>query len=431
MRRRLWPASAAAENRGREPSARRSGFRIESAAAVGGGCLCFRGTTVDSAVPPADSPRGPDTAGRGRLVVVSNRVVRPVGKALNPAASPWRSGRRSQASGGIWFGWSGDVADGRRCEPAPQSPADRQRFHRHHSAHPGGARQLLSRLRQPLPLAALPLPARPGRSQHRAETGYYRREPALRQGAVAAARARRHDLGARLPPHSARPPICAQQRRDEPIGFFLHIPFPSPEIFAALPNHQQLARSFFAYDLVGFQTVRDRENFARYTVEHLGCRRLNDGRIQGFGRTLTIDAFPIGIDAKAFAAEAETNVRAPRLRALARGAGSHASSSASTGSTTRRACRERIRGIERLLKRIPTIAGACSSCRSRRRRARALPPTTPSAPSSSASPATSTAASATSPGRRSTTSIASCRDRFSPASSAAPASAWSPRCATA
>jgi trehalose 6-phosphate synthase len=103
-----------------------------------------------------------------------------------------------------------------------------------------------------------------------------------------------------------------------PIGFFLHIPFPPPEIISALPSHRELARTLFAYDLVGFQTVRDRENFARYAVEHLDCRRLNDGSLKGFGRTLMIDAFPIGIDAKAFAAEAERNARSPKLRTMSR-----------------------------------------------------------------------------------------------------------------
>ena len=42
-----------------------------------------------------------------------------------------------------------------------------------------------------------------------------------------------------------------------PMGFFLHIPFPPPEVFTALPQHQRLARGLCAFDLVGFQTERD------------------------------------------------------------------------------------------------------------------------------------------------------------------------------
>jgi trehalose 6-phosphate synthase len=39
-----------------------------------------------------------------------------------------------------------------------------------------------------------------------------------------------------------------------PMGFFLHIPFPAPEIFTSLPQHQRLARGLCAFDLVGFQS---------------------------------------------------------------------------------------------------------------------------------------------------------------------------------
>jgi trehalose-6-phosphate synthase len=45
------------------------------------------------------------------------------------------------------------------------------------------------------------------------------------------------------------------------LGFFLHIPFPPPDIFAKLPWRTEVLRALLAYDLVGFQTVRDRRNF--------------------------------------------------------------------------------------------------------------------------------------------------------------------------
>jgi trehalose 6-phosphate synthase len=40
------------------------------------------------------------------------------------------------------------------------------------------------------------------------------------------------------------------------IDFFLHIPMPPPLIMAAIPEHEWLMRSLFAYDLVGFQSER-------------------------------------------------------------------------------------------------------------------------------------------------------------------------------
>ena len=60
------------------------------------------------------------------------------------------------------------------------------------------------------------------------------------------------------------------------MGFFLHIPFPAPEVFTSLPQHQRLARGLCAFDLVGFQTERDTANFRRYLVEQLGAA-LDDG----------------------------------------------------------------------------------------------------------------------------------------------------------
>src|SRR5205085_402433 len=45
------------------------------------------------------------------------------------------------------------------------------------------------------------------------------------------------------------------------IGFFLHIPLPPPLILAALPAHDWLLRSLFAYDLVGLQSQADLSHF--------------------------------------------------------------------------------------------------------------------------------------------------------------------------
>src|ERR1700730_14023262 len=54
------------------------------------------------------------------------------------------------------------------------------------------------------------------------------------------------------------------------IGFFHHIPFPPPEILTALPNHEHLIPAMGHYDLIGFQTEIDAENFARYLRKECG-----------------------------------------------------------------------------------------------------------------------------------------------------------------
>jgi trehalose 6-phosphate synthase len=84
------------------------------------------------------------------------------------------------------------------------------------------------------------------------------------------------------------------------IGFFLHIPWPAPQLFTTLPQHADLAAAMFAYDLVGFQTEGYVDAFADYVTREAHGRREGD-RLTAFGRSTLVDAFPIGIDAPEFA----------------------------------------------------------------------------------------------------------------------------------
>lgn len=102
------------------------------------------------------------------------------------------------------------------------------------------------------------------------------------------------------------------------IGFFQHIPFPSPDIFVAVPEHEWLARALFSYDVVGFQTHADKSNFFRYVTEHLGGEAIGAGRVKAFGRTVVVDAFPIGIDVDAFYAMAHTREADEQIERLQR-----------------------------------------------------------------------------------------------------------------
>ena len=90
------------------------------------------------------------------------------------------------------------------------------------------------------------------------------------------------------------------------IGFFLHIPFPPPEVLTALPDAHRLVRSMLAYDLIGFQTATDRDNFARFLTTELGGTELGDGWLEASDRRVLAGVFPIGIDAERFAAFATT-----------------------------------------------------------------------------------------------------------------------------
>ena len=84
------------------------------------------------------------------------------------------------------------------------------------------------------------------------------------------------------------------------IGFFLHIPFPPPGVLLAVPVHQWLVKSMFAYDVIGFQTNVDVVNFQRFISEHINGEILSDDYVTAFGRTIIARAFPIGIDVESF-----------------------------------------------------------------------------------------------------------------------------------
>ncbi len=109
-----------------------------------------------------------------------------------------------------------------------------------------------------------------------------------------------------------------------PTGFFLHIPFPSPEVFTALPQHAEIAEALAAFDLVGFQTAHDAENFRRYLAEQHAATPLADGVVHAFGTVLRAAAFPIGIDPDSVSAAAADWRSHPDLARLARGIGEDA-----------------------------------------------------------------------------------------------------------
>jgi trehalose 6-phosphate synthase len=108
--------------------------------------------------------------------------------------------------------------------------------------------------------------------------------------------------------------LGAQQR----LGFFLHIPFPPPELLQAIPAHDWLIQALFHFDVIGFQTSNDASNFHRFVLEHAGGVMHDRGRIEAFGRTIIAQPFPIGIDVEEFAAAAQTSVAASQIERLNR-----------------------------------------------------------------------------------------------------------------
>jgi len=83
------------------------------------------------------------------------------------------------------------------------------------------------------------------------------------------------------------------------VGFFLHIPFPSFEIFRLLPNRKEILEGLLGSDLVGFHTYDYARYFMSSVLRTLGHEN-NHGAIMLNDRIVTADAFPIGIDYEKF-----------------------------------------------------------------------------------------------------------------------------------
>lgn len=103
-------------------------------------------------------------------------------------------------------------------------------------------------------------------------------------------------------------PLASELRQrgcKQRIGFFLHIPFPPPEILAAVPRHRWLVECLLEFDVIGFQTNTDLGNLQHYVEDHLGYQMEEDGRIRIGEREVLAGCFPIGIDVDNFVAMAE------------------------------------------------------------------------------------------------------------------------------
>ena len=82
------------------------------------------------------------------------------------------------------------------------------------------------------------------------------------------------------------------------IGFFLHTPCAPPDILQALPHHRAILGGLAYYDLVGFQTENDRDNFAHYLTQQ-GATQTRTG-YEFEGQKVRLGAFPVSIETKAY-----------------------------------------------------------------------------------------------------------------------------------
>jgi trehalose 6-phosphate synthase/phosphatase len=107
-------------------------------------------------------------------------------------------------------------------------------------------------------------------------------------------------------------------RRERPearIAFFLHVPFPPYDLYRILPWDREILRGLLACDLVGFHSPGYAANFLDCAERLLGLRVDRErGQVEHGDRTVSVRAFPLGIDY----VETERRARATRPAAAAR-----------------------------------------------------------------------------------------------------------------
>lgn len=96
------------------------------------------------------------------------------------------------------------------------------------------------------------------------------------------------------------PKLLRTHMPEASIGFYMHIPFPSFEIFRTLPNREALLKGMLGADLVGFHTYDYAQHFMGSARRTLGLQ-VESGSVLLDEHKTIVDAFPIGIDYQKFA----------------------------------------------------------------------------------------------------------------------------------
>jgi trehalose 6-phosphate synthase len=248
------------------------------------------------------------------LVVVSNRVAR--GKANEPMTGGLAAALLPvvENSGAIWVGSSGRVRDGSQKEPFAEIEAlgsGALAMLDLPAAHYGGYYEGFAN-------SAL-WPALHSRTDLiiASQEDYlsYREVNAFMARALM--RFRKPDTAFWIQDYHFL--ALAAELRDlgvtEPVGFFLHTPWPARGIIETVPHHRELIEAMLACDLIGFQTKGDCENFLACVELDLGLV-VQDGVVASrYGKTRAA-VFAIGIDPEKFAQQAAKAMSHPDVSRL-------------------------------------------------------------------------------------------------------------------
>jgi trehalose 6-phosphate synthase len=245
-----------------------------------------------------------------RLIMVSNRVAMPSRTGVNQAGGLAVAVRSLLSRhDGIWFGWSGKISPdvetstirhgGLTCVVTDLVDEDYQEYYN------GFANRVLwPILHYRLDLAEF---SRRDLSSYRRVNVHFATQ--LNKLLLPDDIIWVHDY--HLIPMAK---LLRDRGRNNRIGFFLHVPFPPPEILTALPNHNWLIPQLNAYDLIGFQTSNDANNFSRYLEAECHLNMLGGTTGEMDEPSPRIGVFPIGIDVDEFRRLAEGSLGSPLVQ---------------------------------------------------------------------------------------------------------------------
>ncbi|MGD8976544.1 MAG: trehalose-6-phosphate synthase [Gammaproteobacteria bacterium] len=251
-----------------------------------------------------------------RLIAVSNRVADPsTGKTAGGLAVGLLAALRKQ--GGVWFGWGGKTCKGEPSDPTvvrrgrvsyATVDIDETEFDDYYNGYSNGCLWPLCHYM----LNFFQYERRFGVAYQRVNALFARKlRPMLREEDVIWA----HDY------HLI--PLAGELRKagvENPIGFFLHVPFPNIDVLRTLPGHRLILEMMTRYDVIGFQTSSDVRSFIE-GLARVGFleARLGYDRFRACGREFTAAAFPIGIDVPGVMQMAERSVKSATVKRTEQG----------------------------------------------------------------------------------------------------------------
>ena len=301
------------------------------------------------------------TMNHSRLLIVSNRLpyaVRASGPSVDlvPALGGLATGLRPwhQQSHGLWIGWPGDTSgltveqrqraerefEQRRIVPVHLSAIQIDRYYH------GFANKVLWPLLHYL-IDRVPLDA--------AGWEVYREA----NEAFAEAVVRQYRDGDTVWIHDYQlmllPGLLRERLPRARIGFFLHVPFPSSEVFRILPWRRQILDGLLGADLIGFHTFAYLRHFVA-SLLHVGGVEADIDRVRLRDREVRLGVYPMGIDAEHFSTLAHQPAVVARAASIHRDAGGRRILLGVDRLDYTKGIPRRLQAVERLLERQPRLS---------------------------------------------------------------------------